>query len=298
MYDLTISIVSFNTRELLRACLDSVSRTRGLTFETFVVDNGSRDGSPEMIASEFPGAQLIANADNRGFAAANNLALRRATGRYVVLLNPDTVIYPHTLRTMVAFLEEHSAVGICGPKIMFPDGTMQCCGYPFPTLLREVRQSKNVNRVLRYVVGDDEWKPPTEPGEVDWVDGACLMIRREVIDQIGLLDEQFFLYAEELDWCYNARKRGWTVVALPTVEMVHYQGKSSEQLKDRSLAYLIETKLRYYRKNRGLPNALLVSLVYIAGCLRQRRREPAKSRVKLRAIFHWLRGLLFSEQAV
>ena len=291
--DLTISIVSLNTRELLAASLRSVLTSTGVTFEVYVVDNGSSDGSPEMVERDFPTVHLIRNDSNRGFAAANNIAIKLAAGRHVLLLNPDTVVQPNTLRNMIGFLDVQKDAGICGPNIRFPDGRFQSCGYRFPTLLGEVRQSKNLDKALRQIFGNE---PPlhmaSAPFEADWVDGACLMIRREVIDQIGPLDEQYFLYAEELDWCFSARKAGWAVYALPHVQMIHHQGQSSAQMSDFSLAHLVETRLRYYRKNHGLCVAVATSLLYVAGCLRQLNRNRQKQIVKLRATIRWWRSLV------
>jgi GT2 family glycosyltransferase len=211
------------------------------------------------------------------------------------LLNPDTVVRPTTLRDMVAFMDDHATTAICGPRILYPDGRFQSCGYRFPTLMREIRQSRNIDRALRYLVGHEApMAMRDEPFEVDWVDGACLMIRREAIEALGPLDEQYFLYAEELDWCFRARKAGWAVHALPQVDMIHHQGQSSAQMSDFSLAYLIETKLRYYRKHHGLFHAAITSFVYIAGCLRQLHKRPEKERVKLRATLRWWRSVLAS----
>jgi GT2 family glycosyltransferase len=291
--DLTIAVVSLNTRDLLEACLRSVFESRGVTFDVHVVDNGSKDGSPEMVAREFPAVRLVRNSSNRGFAAATNIAIGQAAGRYVLLLNPDTAIQPDTLAAMVAFMDAHPEAGICGPRITFPDGRFQSCGYRFPTLLSEVRQSKNVDRLTRALVGPE--RPlvvESSPFEVDWVDGACLLIRRDVIAQIGALDEQYFLYAEELDWCFRARKAGWRIYALPGVPMVHHQGQSSAQMSDFSLALLIETRLRFYRKNYGLLSALATSLVYTAGCIRQLNSNYHPQTVKLRATMRWWRSLL------
>ena len=150
-----------------------------------------------------------------------------------------------------------------------------------------------MNRLLRRLVGDE---PPLRVGplpfEADWVDGACLLIRREALGDVGLLDEQFFLYAEELDWCFRARKAGWRICALPQVEMLHYQGQSSAQMSDFSLAHLVETRLRYYRKNHGVTTAMVTSAVYVAGCIKQLRRDRRKATVKLRATMRWWRTLL------
>jgi N-acetylglucosaminyl-diphospho-decaprenol L-rhamnosyltransferase len=291
--DVTISIVSLNTRDLLSDCLRSVSSSVGVTFEVRVVDNGSSDGSPEMVARDYPKVELIRGQINRGFAAANNIAIRNTESRYVLLLNPDTVVEPYTLCQMIAFMDSQPDVGICGPRILFPDGRFQSCGYRFPTLLSEIRQSKNVGSIIRWIIGE----PPRlvieqAPADVDWVDGACFLIRRTVIQEIGLLDEQYFLYAEELDWCFRARQAKWRICALPSIRMVHYQGQSSAQMSDFSLALLIETRLRYYRKNHGLGIAVATSLVYVAGCLKQWNGNRHKETVKLRATLRWWRSLL------
>jgi GT2 family glycosyltransferase len=291
--DVTISIVSLNTRELLANCLRSVMATTGLAFDVHVVDNGSSDGSAAMVAVEFPEARLTESEWNRGFAAANNCAIREADSRYVLLLNPDTLVSPETIARLVSFMDRHPGVGICGPKILFPDGRFQSCGYRFPTLMSEVRQSKNVHKVLRRLLGEESpLSVESAPFDVDWVDGACFLVRREVIREIGLLDEQFFLYAEELDWCFRARKEGWRIAAVPDVEMIHYQGQSSGQMSDFSLAHLVETRLRYYRKHHGVGIATVTSLVYAAGCLQQFKRDRRKASVKLRATLRWWRTLV------
>jgi len=267
--------------------------TTGVGYDVHVVDNGSSDGSTAMVAVDFPEVRLTPSGSNRGFAAANNCAIREADSRYVLLLNPDTLVSPRTIGDLVSFMDDHPDVGICGPKILFPDGRFQSCGYRFPTLLSEVRQSRNVNKVLRLLIGEE---PPLRveavPFDVDWVDGACLLIRREAIQDVGLLDEQFFLYAEELDWCFRTRRAGWRITALPQVEMIHYQGQTSGQMSDFSLAHLVETRLRYYRKNHGVAMAAVTSLVYAAGCLKQFNRDRRKARVKLQATMRWWRTLL------
>ena len=292
-FDVTVSIVSLNTRALLADCLRSVMATTGVGYDVHVVDNGSSDGSTAMVAVDFPEVRLTPSGSNRGFAAANNCAIREANSRYVLLLNPDTLVSPRTIGDLVSFMDDHPDVGICGPKILFPDGRFQSCGYRFPTLLSEVRQSRNVNKVLRLLIGEE---PPLRveavPFDVDWVDGACLLIRREAIQDVGLLDEQFFLYAEELDWCFRTRRAGWRITALPQVEMIHYQGQTSGQMSDFSLAHLVETRLRYYRKNHGVAMAAVTSLVYAAGCLKQFNRDRRKARVKLQATMRWWRTLL------
>lgn len=286
--DVSVVVVSFNTRGVLESCLRALLSSEGVQLEVFVVDNASMDGSAEMVEQRFPAVTLVRSPENRGFAAANNLAIPRARGRYILLLNPDTVVQAGTVATLAGFLDLHPDVGITGPRVLNADGSLQSCGYWYPTLLGEIRLSKNVNRILRLVLGENRPDPdPTRPTKVDWVDGCCLMIRRRVVEQIGLLDEQYFLYAEELDWCRSARKGGWEIMTCPAAQMTHLRGTSTEHVKDAALAGLVETRLRYYRKHDGLATAILVSLVYAAGCVRRWRAEPWKNRAKLAGIRHW-----------
>ena len=284
-----VSIVSYNTRDLLSACLTSLQRTNGACLDVVVVDNGSMDGSPEMVESAFPDVRLIRSARNLGFAAANNLALAHFDAPYIVLLNPDTEVFPATLAEMGAYLDAHPDVGICGPRILYPDGTVQSCGLRFPTLWSEVRESR-FGGLLRAFV-PEPGPLPARAGEVeaDWVDGACLMVRREVVNEIGSMDERYFLFAEELDWCFNAKRQGWRIVGLPAVTMVHHRGKSTEQARTESLMHLVETRLEFYRKNRGALPAIGVALSYVTAAVLGLRRERAKSIAKLRAVRRWAR---------
>jgi len=290
--DVSIVIVSYNTRALLDACVQALRASTGVVCDVFIVDNASPDGSADHVAREFPEVTLIRNAENRGFAAANNLAIRRARGRFVLLLNPDTRVTPDTVATLASFLDARPDVGITGPRVLNADHSPQSCGYRYPTLLGEIRQSRQTPRLLRAARARTAATPePAAAADVDWVDGCCLMIRREVIDRIGLLDEQYFLYAEELDWCRSARRAGWRIMTCPAAEMIHLGGQSSDQVKASALALLIETRLRYYRKHDGLLVAGLVSLVYALGCLRRWSVETDKNRAKLRGVRQWWRTI-------
>jgi hypothetical protein len=290
--DVSVVLVSFNTRMLLDAALTALGASRDVSLEVFVVDNGSLDDSAEMVEQRHPSVTLIRNPENRGFAAANNVALRRARAPVWLLLNPDTLVRPDTVARLRAALLADARIGMVGPRVLNADGSLQSCGYWYPTLLREIRLSRNLNRGLRLVLGDEPSAPdPAVAQDVDWVDGCCLMLRRAVGEQVGLLDEQFFLYAEELDWCRSAREKGWRIRTCPDAEMVHLLGKSSEQVKARALALLIETRLRYYRKQDGLPTALLVAGVYVLACWRRWRHEPDKSRAKLDGVRQWFAAL-------
>jgi N-acetylglucosaminyl-diphospho-decaprenol L-rhamnosyltransferase len=290
----SVVVVSYNTRDLLRACLASVAASTLSPHEVFVVDNASSDGSADMVVAEFPGVTLIPLSRNRGFAGANNVAIRRCTGDRILLLNPDATLAPDALATLSDALDRWPKAASVGPRVLNPDGTLQSCGYRFPTLLREIRQSKRVNQAITLVLGPDEPLPaPVTEVEVDWSDGACMLLRRAAVDDIGGLDEQFFLFNEEVDWCYNARRAGWTVLVAPQATVWHHRGQSSQATGtgSRSTALLVETRLRYYRKNHSLATAWAAAAVLSAGFVKQRRHDPA-ALAKLEGVSAWRRNML------
>jgi len=267
--DVSIIIVSWNVRELLRRCLLSVRQqttedrrpteyktdVRGLLSEILVADNASRDGTVEMLHAEFPDVRVIANTENVGFTRANNQALAIAQGRYLFLLNPDTALHPGALQTLYDYAEAHPRVGIIGPQLFYGDGTPQSSRRRFPTLATAFLESTKLqqwfprNRVLaRYYMLDT---PDDAAQEVDWVTGAAMFVRRAVYEQIGGLDEAFFMYSEELDWCYRAKHAGWQIVYLPTARVIHYEGKSSEQVVAQRDMYFHSSKVRFFHKTRG-----------------------------------------------
>ncbi|MFQ6100129.1 MAG: glycosyltransferase family 2 protein [Anaerolineae bacterium] len=255
MIDLSIVVVNWNVRDLLRRCLHSVLDARcSMLVEVIVVDNASTDGSAEMVQAEFPGVHLVANDENRGFPAANNQGLAVAQGRYIFLLNPDTEVLGDGLATMVAFADTHPDVGMLGPQLLNPDGSVQSSRRRFPTLATAFFESTWLqpyapHRVLeRYYVED---RPDDIVQEVDWVYGAAMMARREAIEQVGPMDEGFFMYSEELDWCRRFRGAGWRVVYLPTAQVVHHEGKSSEQIVAARHIHFQTSKVRYFRKHHG-----------------------------------------------
>lgn len=230
---LSIVIVNWNTREDLRRCLQSLPATVGdLTCEVFVVDNASTDGSPEMVERDFPHVLLIRKAQNTGFAHANNQAIRRSRGDYVLLLNSDTVAHPGALARLVAAMDAQPGVGISGPKLLNGDGSLQYSCRRFPTfiagLFRNSAFGKLFSRhrqVRDYLMTDYDHQ---HAADVDWVSGAALCIRRATLEQIGLLDERYFMYCEDVDWCYTARQAGWTVVYFPEAQITHLIGRSSD----------------------------------------------------------------------
>jgi GT2 family glycosyltransferase len=266
--DLSIVIVNYNTGHLLRACLESLpSAVSGLEYEVWVVDNASQDNSADMVAAEFPTVQLIASEQNLGFAKANNLALKRASGRYCLLLNPDTEPKPGALRRMVDYLDTHPDVGAVGPKLLNSDGSLQRNGRPFPSPLRELLGFDIIRKFFSGLLGlkfefgrddfDVEW-------DVDHVSGACIMVPRRVIEAVGMLDEAFFMFYEEVEWCWRIKRAGYRVVYLPQAEVVHHWMGSVKTQYRQMARLLLKSSFIYYRKTAPLPVRLLAALVNVA----------------------------------
>lgn len=238
--DLGIVIVNYNTRDLLQACLHTVYASRGdFTFEVCVVDNGSTDGSGEMLEAEFPQVRRILNPDNRGYPAANNQGLRLLgfpdgvdAPRFALLLNPDTELPPDALAKMLAFLDAHPEAGVAGPKLVRQDGSLDlACRRSFPSpevsFYRFSGLARLFPRSRRFGRYNLTYLDPDERAEVDAVVGAFMMLRREAIAQVGLLDEGFFMYGEDLDWCYRIKAAGWKVYYNPEVTVLHIKRAAS-----------------------------------------------------------------------
>ncbi len=252
--DLSIIIVSWNTQDLLRACLRSIQTyVTGLEHEVIVVDNGSTDGSPERVRSEFPEVNLIANPDNRGFAAANNQGIRAARGRAVLLLNSDTELIENSPKILYEFLFSREEIGVVGGMLVYPGGAPQWSyGYE-PSLGRMLWIT--LSGLLRIPRGGKPCAVVPAEGEaahpVEYIVGADLMIRKSVLDQVGLLDETFFAYFEETDLCTRIRQAGHEVWYTPQTRIVHRIGSSfSTQSVDRLTTYYTSL-FRYLKKHRG-----------------------------------------------
>ncbi len=234
--DLSIIIVNYRTRDLLRDCLRSVYASQGaFDYEVVVVDNCSGDGSLEMVRQEFPMVHLIASQISGGYAYANNLGIREAQGRYVLLLNPDTLLPPTALKDMLLFMEEHPDAGVAGPKLVLADGSLDlACRRSFPTLdvalyrlIGLSRRYPDSPRYNRYNLG---YLDPDQVTELDSVVGAFMLIRGEALDQAGLFDERFFAFAEDIDLCYRIKvEHGWRIYYNPAVVVTHYKGQSMKQ---------------------------------------------------------------------
>jgi len=257
MNKLSIIIVSYNAATYLRSCLESIFEpNHGFSFETIVVDNKSTDNSVATVRKEFPQVRLVENSHNAGFAKANNIGLAKATGKYVLFLNSDTKILGDGLSRLIHFLDKNQEVGVVAPKLVYPDFTDQGVARQFPTpinaffgrktlltrLFPTNRFSKRYLKCLQHT--------SNASFEVDWVSGASLMTRKEILDTEGSFDEKFFMYWEDLDLCYRIKKAGWNVYCVPTAIVVHFEGKStSPKVSNRSIIEFNKGVYRYYRKH-------------------------------------------------
>jgi N-acetylglucosaminyl-diphospho-decaprenol L-rhamnosyltransferase len=277
--DLSVVTVGHNTRDLLRAGLASLDSSRAM-IEVLLVDSGSIDGTAEMVAAEFPTVRLLATDQNLGFTRGNNRALRIARGRHLLLLNPDAVVRPGALDAMVDFLDAHPDVGVVGPQLRFPDGTLQPSRHRFPgrltafvdgtVLQRWLGQGRLLAAFYARDRGDDELQ------DVDWLRGACLMLRREAAAAVGLFDEQFFMYSEEVDLCRRVRAAGWRVVYLPSAVVVHHEGQSSQRNPAGRDIHFHDSRVRYYAKHFGRHWALALRLAVVAHFLFLAGEEAGK----------------------
>jgi len=305
MKDLAIVIVSYDVRERLRECLESVFEGRGVSFDVCVVDNASADGSAAMVRERYPQAVLIESAHNGGYAYANNLAIRqlgfgagadhfhplpgplpsRERGtppnpyRYLLLLNPDTRLGPDDLSRCIAFMDERSDVGIMGPKLVREDGSLDlACRRSFPTPLVSFYRMAGLSRMFpksrRFARYNLTYLDPDETAEVDAVVGAFMLVRPDAVAQAGLLDERFFLYGEDLDWALRIKALGWKVVYYPKVSVLHYKRESSRKHRGRATSEFYRSMGLFYEKHYsyGTPRLLhwgILAAIKVRGAMAQ-----------------------------
>ncbi len=263
--DLSVIIVSWNTCQVLRECLESVQRQRSsASIDVWVVDNASKDGSAEMVRETFPAVHLIENSENVGFARANNAAVAASSGRYVLLLNSDTVVLPGAFDALIDFLDAHPEAGAAGAHTLNPDGSLQVSTYPSPTLARELWFLLHLDRLRPYGAYDMAQWSSDQPRPVDAVLGACLIVRRATLDQVGALDPAYFMYSEEIDLCYRIRRAGWRIYWVPQAKIVHYGGQSTRQVAASMFIQLYRSKVLFFRKNQGRWAAVVYKLVLLA----------------------------------
>ena len=261
----SILIVSWNTREVLRDCLRTVyGQMKVVPFEVIVVDNASTDGSVEMVRQDFPQAILRANTTNRGFAAANNQGIGVAQGRYILLLNSDTLVLDGAIDKMVAFADEHPEAAGAACQVLNPDRTWQPTCFMFPSAPNLLLGALYLNKLFprNRFFGRERmtWWDGRDVRAVDVVAGCFLLVRREAIAQVGVLDESYFMYGEESDWCYRFHKAGWKVLYSPSAQIVHLGGASSARVKGPMCLQLRASTLLFVRKHMGFGS-------YVAACL-------------------------------
>lgn len=252
LMNLSIVIVNWNTCDLLEQCLRSIfAHPPSGDFEVWVVDNASTDGSREMVQTKFPSVQLLVNEDNPGFARANNQAIHHTFGKYILLLNPDTVVMPGTLAELIQFMDENPQAGVAGPRLLNPDQSLQVSCYPRPTLFREFWRMFHLESISHQGTYPMELWSLEICKEVDVLKGACLILRRDTLNQVGLLDEDYFIYSEEVDLCYRVQRAGWRLYWVPQAQLIHFGGQSTQQVAQEMFLMLYKGKILYFRKHYG-----------------------------------------------
>ena len=265
---LTIIIVNWNNKNLLRNCLKSIYNSQNYyNYEIIVVDNNSEDGSVELIKNEFPNVVLIENNKNLGFAKANNQAIKIARGNYILLLNNDTVVTnTYCFDRMIELMEKNSQIGILGCKLLYPDGTLQSCGESFPSVWgifkSQILFAKTWKRFGKNKQGDNHFK------EIDFICGACLMTRKEILDQVGLFKEKYFMYGEDVEFCYRVHKAGYNIGVLMNESIVHLHSKSTEKNLTEMLYHSITNELKNLRMlHHSKLEVLFAKIFHLIGIL-------------------------------
>ena len=278
---ISIIVVNFNAERLLKECLESLYReTQDTSFDVWVVDNNSHDESVRMIREDFPEVNLIVNDYNLGFSRANNQAIVKSASDYILLLNPDTVVRDRAIDKMVAFMDAHPDVGISGCRVLNKDGSLQpACRRSVPTPKVAFYHFSGLSKLFPNSMIMAKYNltylDPDQSHEVDAVSGAFLLIRRAVVDQIGLLDEVFFIYGEDVDWCVRAKNAGWKVMYHPEAEILHYKGGCSTNSR-RTTYEFYRAMYLFHRKHFAKNHSPVTNLLICTG-------------IVVRAMFSWRR---------
>lgn len=264
--DVAVIVVSWNTRDLLLGCLAALPEALGgLRASVWVVDNNSQDDSLAAVEAAYPETRIIRNCTNVGFAAANNQAIQASTSRYVLLLNSDTEAEAESIARLVAFADQHPRAGVVGGRLHNPDGSFQASFSDFPSLHSELLSSSGIGPRLF-----GRWYPSYGPRESTWprrvecIPGACMLVRRTTLAQVGLMDEAYFMYSEETDWCRRIWQAGWELWYLPTARIRHYGGQSTRQMRQPMVRALYRSKVRFFRKHYGALWATTLQALFVA----------------------------------
>ena len=251
MTDLSVSIVNTGSRELLLACLETL---RGTSAEIVVLDNASEDGSADAVRERFPDVRVIAQTHRAGFGANHNTVIRETDGRYVYVLNEDTTAADWAFDRMVRYLDAHPLVAALGPRLVYPNGRLQDSAWRFPTPLVSTLGLLTVGKLgVKQSLGE-------RPQAVDWVMGAALVLRREALEEVGLFDEEFFLYSEEVDLQFRLRQAGWEVHSFPEATVVHHESQFSADIPERRVNEMWRSRHRYWHKHHGSVGARVAAL--------------------------------------
>lgn len=278
---LAVIIVSWNTRERLKTCLAHLSdelsgvRSEGVVSEVFVVDNASADASAAMVRELFPWVRVVANCENVGFARGCNQAIRMTDADYILLLNPDTEVRPGSIDELLRFMRDDLRIGAAGPRLLNTDGTLQAWCFPAPTLARELWRMFHLDAIHRFGIYDMERWDTSVPRQVDTVPGTCFLARRAALAQVGLLDEDYFIYSEEVDLCQRLRRHGWKIHWNPRAVVVHHGGESTRQVARAMFVRLYHGKILYFRKHHGRPAATVYKLILAAATAARLLASPA-----------------------
>ncbi len=266
MVDLGVVIVTHNSREFLENCLASLN-AGGISTDVVVVDNSSTDGSVELIRERFPGIRIIANASNRGFAAANNEGFRYVQSRYILLLNPDTVVHGRALESLVSFMAEHPTASAAGPAIRNRDGSPQRTGVRFPSNWNIFVEALFLDRLFSnsrlFGAHKELYEDPAKARQVDYVQGSCLVVRNSVINNTGLLDERFFMYFEETDWCYRMKQAGGEIWYSPVASITHFGGDEFAHYDEQRLVAFHQSLMYFYQKHHSKQSRVLLRMILV-----------------------------------
>lgn len=265
--NLSIIIISYNEKELLRKCLQSVLASKtDFDFEVIVTDSGSADGTREMMHSEFPDIKFLDNKENLGFSKGNNVAIKQASGKHILLLNADTEVRPNTFDLSVEYLESHAQVGALGCKVLLPNGELDpSARRNFPNPVNSFFRLFGLKKYSNYNISG----PADQEMEVDAIMGAYFLTRREVIDKVGMLDEEFFMYGEDLDWCYRIKRAGYKIVYFPGCEIIHFKYGASKSVPFKVVGWAHSAMKIFYKKHYAADhNWFFNQLVYLGINLR------------------------------
>ncbi len=272
--ELTIVLVNFNDKAHLEDCLSSLEKgTSRLAAEVILVDNYSRDGSPELVRTAFPWVRLIQNKENLGYARANNIGINASSGEFLLFLNTDTVVPPEALPALVAEIRARTQVGAAGPALVHENGRFQVSFGGSRNFFSEIGQKFFLNPYYKNVLGHS-----TKPRDVRWVSGACLLARRKAVEEAGFFDENFFLYFEDIDLCLRMREKGWKIVFFPSVRITHEGAATTSRLRLQTRLEYRRSQVYFYRKHNSRVSGTLLKIFLnlnfgLAGILKARSPE-------------------------